>query len=229
MTEIWYSVSLSEKTYSYLYSSLQGLLRFKSAKELKAATKGLLDINERHFREFQDVWKRWLEVRVEGTSYMQKQRQDAINADPGSYGGRINYYNCIPQEHVPSAVKYMEKGVFKRTKNCSFAENPTLTGPSVFGQDITYCCPTSVLPFVGWDYVEVEKSTYARSLVTMFGDYIDEKLECFMEKLASKQVNFEIILGNCMNIEEFLKQEQKYDRILTSNLMDYILLPELLR
>ena len=32
-----------------------------------------------------------------------------------------------------------------------------------------------------------------------------------------------------MKIEEFPNKEMTYDRILTSNLMDYILLPELLK
>ncbi|XP_028390689.1 uncharacterized protein LOC114515601 [Dendronephthya gigantea] len=229
VTEIWYSLSLSEKTYNYLHQTLQGLLRLQSAEDMKTATDGIIHLNEEHFRKFRDVWARWLEMRVEGTSHIRKQREKAMNADLGSFGGRINYYNCIPKEHVPSAMEYMEKGVFNRTQNCSFAENPTLTGPPMFGNDLTYCCPTSVLPFVGWDYVEVEKSTYSKSLVTMFGNYIEEKLERFMEKLAARQVRFDIILGNCMNIEEFLTEEEKYDRIFTSNLMDYILLPELLR
>ena len=170
-------------------------------------------------------------MRVEGTSSIRKQRQEAMNADPGSSVGKISYYKCIPKEHVPTAQKYMEDGVFQRTQRCSFAENPTLTGPSIFSKDgpFTYCCPTNVLPFVGWDYVEVKKFKHTKSLVSMYGEYIDSKLASFMEKLTSKQVSFNIILGNCVNIEECLNKGTTYDRILTSNLMDYILLPELLR
>ena len=63
----------------------------------------------------------------------------------------------------------------------------------------------------------------------MYANYIGSKLTAFMEKLSSKQVSFDIVLGDCMKIDKNLNEEEKYDRILTSNLMDYILLPKLLR
>ncbi len=226
-------MSLSEKTYNYLRASLNGLLGLKSAKDLLSATCGLVSLNGIDFKELQKVWKRWLDLKVQGTSSIRGQRNEAMKADSGSFVGKINYYNCIPREHVPSAMKYMEDGAFRRTAKCSFAENPTLTGPSYFFKDgpFTYCVPTNVLPFVGWDYVQVEKFKYSESLVSMYGNYIESKLACFMEKLTSKQVVFDIVLGDCMNskIGELLSKEEKFDRILTSNLMDYILLPELLR
>ena len=117
VTEIWYSLSLSEKTYNYLCSSFQGLLRLKSVGDLKAATGGLIDVHESHFKEFQEIWTRWDDMKVEGTSNIQKQRQEAISKDPGSFFGKINYYNCIPQEHFPSAKKFMDDGIFKRTRD----------------------------------------------------------------------------------------------------------------
>ena len=92
-----------------------------------------------------------------------------------------------------------------------------------------YCCPSSVLPFAGWDYVEAAKMMYANSVIIMYGNYIEFTLRSFMEKLKSKQVTFEIILGDCMDIDAFLNKEEKYDRISTSNLMDYVLLPNLMR
>ncbi|XP_028390718.1 uncharacterized protein LOC114515626 [Dendronephthya gigantea] len=232
VTEIWYSLSLSEKSYNYLSTSLKGLLDFKSAKYFMNSTDGIVNLNESCFKEFQEVWRRWLDLRVEGASTIRKQREATMNADFSSNEGKRNYYESIPKEHVPSAMKYMEDGVFQGTSNdCYYAENPTLTGPPVYFKDspYVYCCPTSVIPFVGWDYLDVKKLIHTNSLVTMFGNYIESKLKSFMEKLASKQVNFEIICCNCMDIEEVLDKERKYDRILTSNLMDYIFLPELLR
>ena len=231
MTEIWYSSLLSERTYYYLCASLRGLFALKSAADLKTATGGLTSLNESHLKVLREVWKRWLDMRVEGTSSIRKQRLEAINEDPRNFDGKISYYKCIPKEHVPTAQRYMEDGVFRRTQGCSFAENPTLTGPSVFSEDgpFTYCCPIDALPFAGWDYVEVKKFKHTKSLVSMYGKYIDSKLASFMEKLTSKQVSFDIILGDCVNIEEYLNKETTYDRILTSNLMDYIFLPKLLR
>ena len=231
ITEIWYSLSLSEKTYNYLCASLNGLLQLKSASDFKFATCGLIIVDDSHFKKLQEIWRKWLHVKVEGTKIIANRREEAMKADSGSFFGKINYYNCIPREHVASAKKYMEDGGFRRTSKCSFAENSTLTGPPIMCEDapFTYAVPTSVLPFVGWDYIEVEKFKHNKSLVTMFGNYIEHKLSCFMEKLTSKQVSFDIILGDCLKIDEYLKKEEKYDRILTSNLMDYILLPELLR
>ena len=203
----------------------------KSSKELNAATDGVVSLQGKHLKEFQKVWRRWIELKVEGTSKIRKQRNEKMIEDSGSFLGRINYYSCIPPEHLESAKKYMENGVFQRTERCSFAENPTLTGPSFFAMDdsYTYCCLTSILPFVGWDYIEVKKFGHSGSLITMYGNYIDCKMASVMEKLTSKKIKFKIVLGHCMYIEEFLHKEVKYDRILTSNLMDYILLPELLR
>ena len=231
ITEIWYSLSLSEKTYNYLYASLNGLLQLKSAIDLRSATCGIISVDAIHFKKLQEIWRRWLQIKVKGTKNIAKQREEAMKADSGSFFGKFNYYNCIPREHVASAKKYMEDGGFRRTPKCSFAENSTLTGPPFMCEDapFTYAVPTSVLPFIGWDYIEVEKFKHNKSLVAMFGNYIEHKLSCFMEKLTSKQVSFDIILGDCLKIDESLNKEEKYDRILTSNLMDYILLPELLR
>ena len=203
----------------------------KGAEDIESATGGLISLNENHIEGFKEVWKGWLDLQVEGTSSIRKQRDEAMNADSGSFVGKINYYTCIPQEHVLTAQKYMEDGVFQRTQNCSYAENPTLTGPPYLFKNgpFTYCCPTYVFPFIGWDYAEVKKFKHTKSLVTMYGNYIESKLASFKEKLSSKQVSFDIILGDCMKIEEFRNKEMTYDRILTSNLMDYILLPELLR
>ena len=231
VTEIWYSSLLSEKTYNYMVASLEGLLRLEGSADLKSATDGLVSLSENHFKELKDVWKRWLDLRVEGTSDIRKQRAEAMNADSGSFIGKINYYNCIPPEHVATAQRYMDDGVFQCTKNCSHAENPTLTGPHYCSKDgpYKYLPPTNVLPFTGWDYIEVKKYQHMECVVTMYGNYIASKISSFMEKLTSKQLDFDIIFGNCLKIEEFLRKDMTYDRIMTSNLMDYILLPELLR
>jgi hypothetical protein len=63
----------------------------------------------------------------------------------------------------------------------------------------------------------------------MYGAYIENILKMVMKKLSSKQVRFQILLCDCMAIEQFIDEEAKYDRILTSNLMDYIILPALLK
>ena len=231
ITEIWYSLLLSERSYNYLCEALRGLIALQNSRELMSTTAGLIKLNKSHFNELHEVWKRWLKLPVTGKARIRKQRHEAMDADAGSSIGKTNYYRCIPEEHAPAAKKYMEDGVFQRTQKCSFAENPTLTGPPILTNDgaFTYCCSPSVIPFAGWDYVEVKKFKYDKSPVTMYGCYIESKLATFMKKIPSKQVTFHIILGDCVKIDEFLDKDTTYDRILTSNIMDYILLPELLR
>ncbi len=148
----------------------------------------------------------------------------------GSYDGRGTYFSSLPQEHVKSAKKWMENGVFQRNQMPAFAENPTLTGYSSIHGDrpYFYCIPSDVLPFTGWDYIEVKKFKHTNSLVTMYGAYIENILKMVMRKMSSKQVRFQILLCDCMAIEQFIDKEAKYDRILTTNLMDYIILPDLL-
>ena len=150
--------------------------------------------------------------------------------DPGSYHGRETYFNGIPQQHVKSARKWMEDGLFLRSDMPAFAENPTLTGynikkgPTAY----SYCIGSDVLPFTGWDYLEVKKFKHVNSLITMYGGYIENVLRTVMKKLSTKQVSFQVILCDCMVIEQYIEKEIKYDRIITGNLMDYIILPRLL-
>ena len=49
-----------------------------------------------------------------------------------------------------------------------------------------------------------------------------------MKKFSTKQVSFQVILCDCLVIEQYIEEETKYDRILTGNLLEYILLPRLL-
>ena len=150
--------------------------------------------------------------------------------DAISYNGRENYFTAIPQKHVKSAKKWMEDGLFLRSDMPAFAENPTLTGYSIVrpAYSYSYCVPSDILPFTGWDYLEVKKFKDVNSLITMYGAYIENILRSVMKKMSTKQVSFQIILCDCLVVEQHIEEETKYDRILTSNLMDYIMLPRLL-
>ena len=152
--------------------------------------------------------------------------------DPATYHGKVTYFNGIPQQHVKSAKKWMEDGLLLRSDMPAFAENPTLTGYDIKkgrpAYSYSYCIDSALLPFIGWDYLEVKKFKHANSLITMYGAYVENVLRAVMRKLSTKQVYFQVILCDCMVIEQYVEKETKYDRILTSNLMDYIFLPRLL-
>ena len=63
----------------------------------------------------------------------------------------------------------------------------------------------------------------------MFGDYIECILRSFKKKLSKQQISFQVVLCDCMDFKQHLETNTLYDRILTSNLMDYIILPSLLK
>ena len=153
--------------------------------------------------------------------------------DPGSYHGRETYFKAIPQQHVKSAKKWMEDGLFLRSDMPAFAENPTLTGYDITkgptAYSYSYCIYADIFPFTGWDYLEVKKFKHTNSLITMYGAYIENVLRSVMKKLSTKQVSFQVILCDCLGIEQYIQEETKYDRIITGNLMDYIFLPRLLK
>ena len=141
------------------------------------------------------------------------------------------YIDNVPAEHTNAARKWIDDGVFKRTDGPLFAENPTLTGVDCASRyaPYSYGIPPGHYPFSGWDYLQVKKFKSSSCLVTMYGDYIECILRKFMKALSKEQVSFQIVLCDCTKIKEHLEEGTVYDRILTSNLMDYLFLPKVLK
>ena len=177
------------------------------------------------------IVKNLLILKVKGTKWIQMERQMLLGLDPGSRHGKEVYFAAIPEKHLKSARTWMEDGLFQRVQMLAFAENPTLTGYSLFeeSQPYFYCIPTDILPFTGWDYIQVKKFKCTDSLITMYGTYVEHILRMVGRKLHNKQVRFQIVLCYCMDIQQYIEPGTKYDRILTTNLMDYVILPDLLR
>ena len=83
---------------------------------------------------------------------------------------------------------------------------------------------------------ELTDFTSAQSLRLKTGGLISvestDNIECilrnFMAKLSQQQVSFQVALCDCMDIKQHLEAETVYDRIPTSNLMDYLkkIMPE---
>ena len=132
-----------------------------------------------------------------------------------------------PKRKRNANEKWVEDGVVKRSRSQTFAENPTLTVADRVARyaPYSYQVQTDLVPFAGWDYLEVKKFKSSNCLVTMYGEYIECILRNFMAKLSKQQVSFQIALCDCMDIKQHLEEETVYDRILTSNLMDYLFLP----
>ncbi len=231
VTEIWYSILLSEATYESLCTSLEELISFASAQDLHSKTGGLITIDEMQFKRLQQVWKTWLGLRVKGTTWIRRQRKKIIHANTDLVARNSAYIDNVPVQHTNAVKKWIDDGVFLRTQAPTFGENPTLTGVDLAARHAPYSygIPGGHFPFTGWDYVQVKKFKSSSCLVTMFGDYIECILRNFMKKLSKQQVSFQIALCDCMDIKQHLEPETVYDRILTSNLMDYLFLPNLLK
>lgn len=173
---------------------------------------------------------------VVGTKWIFLQREHFFKTF--SYRFDPTYVNSIPRKHATSARKFIRDGLFRRTDVArpSFAENPTLTGPidldfirssnrNMYVLAINY--PS--LPFFGWDYLLIRKYKSADCLVTMFGEYVEHILRKFKENMWKHQIRFDVDMCDCMNMKDRVESGTQYDRILTSNLMDYIHLPSLLK
>ena len=181
-------------------------------------------------KRLQDVWGSWLGLRVQGTNWIQKQREKEFKSDKENAARNAGYIESVPVQHANALKKWIEDGVFKRTQSPAFAENPTLTGVdhAASYSPYSYQVQPELVPFAGWDYLQVKKFKSSSCLVTMYGEYIECILRNFMERLSKQQVSFQIALCDCMDIKQHLEEDTVYDRILTSNLMDYVFLPNLL-
>ena len=231
VTEIWYSLQLSEVTFESLRTSLDELTSFTSAQDLQSQTADMITVEETQFKQLQEVWNSWLGLRVQGTQWIQEQREANIKLNIETVAKNVGYIANVPAEHKTAVAKWIDDGLFKRTEGATFAENPTLTGVDLSSRDApyTYGVQADLFPFTGWDYLEVKKFKSTNCLVTMYGEYTECILRNFMKRLSKQQVSFQIVLCDCMKIKQHLEVNTVYDRILTSNLIDYVFLPHLLK
>ena len=229
VTEIWYSMKLSEQTYQALSSALRDLSEMAGSDQLNQKSNGLFVIDESHLKELKRVWKTWLHLPVFKSDWLSEQRKQAFESSPGSEYGIYSYYITLPSEHVKSAKKWMKDGVFACTKAPMVAENPTLTGCPKILESFPYslCFDPSILPFSSWDYVEVKKFGHCNSIVQMYRAYINDVLQRSKRNLDGGHISFKAVLADCMMINKHLPPKVKYDRVLTSNLSDYIPLPHI--
>jgi hypothetical protein len=64
VTEVWYSILLTEPTYKYLLLCLRALIDCPRASDLTNKTAGLISINDAHLKELKNVWIRWHNLKV---------------------------------------------------------------------------------------------------------------------------------------------------------------------
>ncbi len=235
MTQIWYSLRLSEENYKLVMRTLQELIHAPSLEEL---TKGTMKIEQDHLHKLVQVWRTWLDLSSRKGNWITEARRVRFASYPGSKEGIDFYLEQIPKEHKKSVSDWFANGILLPKGSASRKqlprENVTLTGsPAAFNHigvpyPFNYILDPSVIPFSSWDYKEVRQHIHCASLLTMYSQYVGHVLETSAMKLASGQVKFHFLLCNCMEMAPFLPSHRKYDRVTTSNIADYVPLTSIL-
>ena len=230
VTQIWYSLRLSEEDFQLVIRTLQELIEAASLEEL---TGGAMKMNPRQFQRITEVWCTWLQLSSRGGDWITDARRRQFE-NPTAKDGMDFYLKEIPKEHKKSASEWFANGILspKESREVLPRENSTLTG-SDFSYNrnrgaFAYILQSSVLPFCGWDYKDVRQWGHSSSILKMYSEYVSHVLGKCALKLASGQVKFHFLLCNCMELAPFLPPDQKYDRVTTSNIADFVALSSIL-
>ena len=206
VTQIWYSLRLSEEDNKLIMRTLEELIHASSLEEL---TKGAMKIEQDHLHKLVQVWRAWLELGSREEDWVTEARQLRFKNDPPvSKKGVKLYLEQIPKEHEESASDWFDHGILfpKGSRKDLSRENVTLTGlPFIFDKNagsyhdrFNYFIESSVIPFSSWDYKAVKQHSYSASLLKMYSQYISRVLEECAMKLATRQVTFHFLLCDCM-------------------------------
>ena len=235
VTQVWYSLRLSEEDFKLVMRTLQELIHASSLEEL---TRGTMTMEQDHLRTLVQVWRTWLHLGSLEGDWITEERRRIIESHPFSKEGIKLYLNQIPKEHKESASDWFANGILspKASRKEPTRENVTLTGfPAAFLYQIdgpypfSYCIlDPSVIPFISWDYKDVKQHHHCASLLKMYSQYVGHLLERCVATLSTAQAKFHFLLCDCMEMTPFLPPDRKYDRVTTSNIADYLPLTNIL-
>ena len=230
VTQIWYSLRLSEEDYQLVIHILHELVEAPSLEEL---TGGAMKMDQGQLQRLAEVWQTWLDLSSRQGNWITEARNRRFKNSEQKDGIDL-YLKEISKEHKKSASDWFANGILssKESRKVLPRENFTLTG-SDFSLSrnkgaFTYILQSSVLPFSGWDYKDVRQWGHAPSILKMYSEYVGHVLTKCALKLATGQVKFHFLLCGCMEMAPFLPPGRKYDRVTTSNIADFVPLPSIL-
>ena len=230
VTQIWYSLRLSEQDFQLVIRTLQELIEASSLEEL---TQGRMKMPHSHLQRITEVWCTWIQLSSRGGDWITEARRRRFE-HPHEKDGMDMYLKEIPKEHKKSASEWFANGILlsKESREVLPRENFTLTGSDFSLNNnkgaFSYILQMCVLPFCGWDYKEVRRWGYSACILKMFSGYISHVLQKCALRLANGKVKFHFLLCNCMDITPCLPAGWKYDRVTTSNIADFVPLTILL-
>ncbi|XP_072031029.1 uncharacterized protein [Amphiura filiformis] len=252
VTTIWYSLHLSEKTYKILMESLQILVATSSSnlKELSHGTINVSLDNLEVLKQVWQGWLNVDQQEPSWRSVsLSIQRKQMFTNDPRAAEGMESYCAMLPRRHKKSAVSWVDNGDFLPSgmSTQSRYENPTLTGKrsSQAGHGVMmrkttfkdiiaeskktpndveflYCIMSDLMPFGEWDYLEASRFSNDDSLIVMYHAYITNQIQQVIEFIQENRLHTGILLGTCLAITEDEVNGEKFDRIFTSNISDYV-------
>ena len=189
-----------------------------------------------HFKALKRVWQTWFDLSSRKGAWVTEGRGRMFARDAGAGYGIHSFLAEIPQEHRLSAREWFENGILlpkKSRKGAEKRENVTLTGSNGLNASepdvaFNYCIPSDCMPFGSWDYRDAKAFCAISSLLEMYSKYVDHVLAACATRLVSGQVKLHCILSDCLDMQPFLPDGLAFDRVLTTNLSDYIPLTTLL-
>ena len=234
VTQIWYSLRLSEDDFSLVMRTLQELTHASSLEEL---TRVKMSMEQDHLHKLVLVWRTWLHLSSREGDWITEERRRIFESHPSTKEGIRLYLDQIPKKHKNSASDWFENGILlpNASRKDLNRENVTLTGfpaalinqsdgPYQFG----YILDPSIIPLISWDYKDVRQHFNCDSLLKVYNQYVSHLLENCIAKLPTALVKFHFVLSNCIEMVPFLPPDRKYDRVTTSNIADYVPLTSIL-
>jgi len=108
VTQIWYSLRLSEGNFRLVMHTIQELIHASSLEEL---TRGTMMMEKDHFHKLVQVWRTWLELSSREGDWITEERRRMFKSDRYSKDGMDLYMKEIPKEHKTSAFDRFTNGI----------------------------------------------------------------------------------------------------------------------
>ena len=126
VTQIWYSLRLSQEDFQLVIRTLQELIEAPTLEEL---TGGAMKMNQRQFQRIVEVWRTWLQLSSRKGDWITEARRRQFD-NRFAKEGMDFYLKEIPREHKKSATEWFSNGILspKESREVLPRENFTLAG-----------------------------------------------------------------------------------------------------
>ena len=113
MTQIWYSLRLSEEDYQLVIRTLHELIQ---APGLEEVTSGAMKMDRGQLQRLAEVWRTWLDLSSRQGDWITQAGRRCFNEDFEHKEGVDMYLNEIPAEHKKSASDWFANGILSLGK-----------------------------------------------------------------------------------------------------------------